>query len=111
MDQLAATRSPYRPVGHLGIAARLLFGWATQPFYAVVTTFIYAPYFATGIARDPTEGQALWGCDERRWTCRCSALAHTGRDCRRQWTAQAVDGGLWCHAGDRLVLVVDRQAA
>lgn len=57
--------SPHHPrrssAGSLGIAAWLLFGWAAQPFYTVLTTFIYAPYFATGITTDPAQGQALWG--------------------------------------------------
>lgn len=53
--------SPRPRIGRLGIAAWLLFGWATQPFYTVLMTFIYAPYFATAVAADPAEGRALWG--------------------------------------------------
>jgi len=60
MDE-PAPASPRLRTGQLGVAAWLLFGWATQPFYTVLMTFIYAPYFATGIAADPAEGQALWG--------------------------------------------------
>ncbi|MBN8920436.1 MAG: MFS transporter [Rhizobiales bacterium] len=39
----------------------VLFDWAAQPFFTLVTTFIYAPYFANAIASNPVEGQSLWG--------------------------------------------------
>ena len=39
----------------------LLFDWAAQPFFTLLTTFVYAPYFAGAVARDPVTGQALWG--------------------------------------------------
>src|SRR5258705_7461243 len=38
-----------------------LFDWAAQPFFTLLTTFIYAPYFANAVASDPVQGQALWG--------------------------------------------------
>jgi UMF1 family MFS transporter len=43
------------------IAGWVLFEWATQPFFTLITTFVYAPYFAAAIAPDPARGQALWG--------------------------------------------------
>jgi UMF1 family MFS transporter len=39
----------------------LLFDWASQPFFTLVTTFVFAPYFAAALAPDPASGQALWG--------------------------------------------------
>src|SRR3954447_8809971 len=39
----------------------VLFDWACQPFFTLVTTFVYAPYFAATLAPNPVEGQALWG--------------------------------------------------
>jgi MFS transporter, UMF1 family len=39
----------------------ILFDWATKPFFTLITTFVYAPYFATHVAPDPASGQALWG--------------------------------------------------
>jgi UMF1 family MFS transporter len=39
----------------------VLFDWAAQPYFTLVTTFVYAPYFASAIAPDPARGQALWG--------------------------------------------------
>jgi MFS transporter, UMF1 family len=43
------------------IVGWLLFDWAAQPYFSLVTTFVYAPYFASAIAPDPARGQALWG--------------------------------------------------
>ncbi len=39
----------------------VLFDWAAQPFFTLITTFIYAPYFANAVAANPVEGQSLWG--------------------------------------------------
>jgi UMF1 family MFS transporter len=39
----------------------VLFDWAAQPFFTLVLTFVYAPYFATAVASSPERGQALWG--------------------------------------------------
>lgn len=38
-----------------------LFDWANQPYFALITTFIFAPYFAATYVGDATLGQALWG--------------------------------------------------
>src|ERR1700752_423562 len=39
----------------------ILFDLAAQPYFTLITTFVFAPYFATSIAPDPATGQALWG--------------------------------------------------
>ena len=39
----------------------VLFDWAAQPFYTLITTFLFAPYFASGFIGDSVRGQALWG--------------------------------------------------
>lgn len=39
----------------------IFFDWAAQPFFTLITTFVFAPYFATHVASDPASGQALWG--------------------------------------------------
>jgi len=44
-----------------GILGWMLFDWAAQPFFTVITTFIFAPYFVARLANDPAEGQAIWG--------------------------------------------------
>src|SRR5262245_59871779 len=44
-----------------GIWGWMLFDWAAQPFFTVVTTFIFGPYFVSRMAEDPVAGQAAWG--------------------------------------------------
>lgn len=39
----------------------VLFDWAAQPYYTLVLTFLFAPYFANVVATSPAQGQALWG--------------------------------------------------
>jgi UMF1 family MFS transporter len=39
----------------------IFFDWAAQPYFTLITTFIFAPYFATYVASDPATGQSLWG--------------------------------------------------
>lgn len=53
--------STCRAVPVSGIVGWVLFDWAAQPFFTLITTFIYAPYFANAIAATPVEGQSLWG--------------------------------------------------
>ncbi|MFD0985702.1 MFS transporter [Methyloligella solikamskensis] len=38
-----------------------MFDWATQPFYTLVVTFLFAPYFVNGFSADPILGASLWG--------------------------------------------------
>jgi UMF1 family MFS transporter len=51
---------PLRRSGPLGRWGWALFDWANQPFFTIVTTFIFAPYFATQMIGDPVRGQAAW---------------------------------------------------
>lgn len=44
-----------------GIYGWMMFDWAAQPFFTVVTTFIFGPYFVAHFAGDAATGQALWG--------------------------------------------------
>jgi UMF1 family MFS transporter len=53
----AAARQPTRAA----IGSWLLFDWAAQPYFTLVTTFVFAPYFAARVASNPVEGQELWG--------------------------------------------------
>src|SRR5580693_7874728 len=39
----------------------IFFDWAAQPYFTLITTFVFAPYFATHVASDAASGQALWG--------------------------------------------------
>ncbi len=39
----------------------MLFDWSIQPFYTLILTFLFAPYFANTVIGDGPRGQALWG--------------------------------------------------
>ena len=43
------------------VVAWIFFDWSTQPFFTLITTFVFAPFFASALAGDAAEGQALWG--------------------------------------------------
>ncbi len=43
------------------VTAWLFFDWSAQPFFTLITTFVFAPFFASALASDPASGQALWG--------------------------------------------------
>lgn len=48
-------------VSRRGIFGWLMFDWATQPVFTLITTFIFAPYFAARFMGDAVTGQAYWG--------------------------------------------------
>ena len=43
-----------------GIWGWMLFDWAAQPFFTVVTTFIFGPYFVARLTQDPVSAQTAW---------------------------------------------------
>jgi len=43
-----------------GICGWMLFDWAAQPFFTVVTTFVFGPYFVSRMSSDPVSAQAAW---------------------------------------------------
>lgn len=43
------------------VVSWIFFDWAAQPYFTLITTFVFAPYFATHVAADPATGQSLWG--------------------------------------------------
>ncbi|MGE5147098.1 MAG: MFS transporter [Candidatus Eiseniibacteriota bacterium] len=52
------------PVAMAPLSGRLgwaMFDWANQPFFTVITTFIFAPFFTSVIIADPVRGQSMWG--------------------------------------------------
>jgi len=53
MDDIRTSRA--------GIWGWMFFDWAAQPFFTVVTTFIFGPYVVSRMAADPALGQAAWG--------------------------------------------------
>lgn len=57
---------PAAPLSPASAPRRAIIGWilfdpACQPYFTLITTFIFAPYFASAVAPTPAEGQALWG--------------------------------------------------
>jgi MFS transporter, UMF1 family len=56
-----SAQEPVVAVTRRGLWGWVLFDWASQPFYTLITTFIFAPYVATVLAQDAVTGQALWG--------------------------------------------------
>lgn len=44
----------------LGRSGWMMFDWAAQPYFTLVLTFIFAPYFIGGFIEDGVEGQAYW---------------------------------------------------
>lgn len=42
-------------------ASWMMFDWAVQPYYTLILTFLFAPYFANTVVGDGARGQALWG--------------------------------------------------
>ena len=59
MPSVASKAPPRTPLAGLG--GWLLFDWASQPFYTLIVTFLFAPYFVNGFVGDPTLGASLWG--------------------------------------------------
>jgi UMF1 family MFS transporter len=55
----AGMQQTYPP--RAAVRAWILFDWAAQPYFTLITTFVFAPYFATHVASNPASGQALWG--------------------------------------------------
>ena len=57
--RIAGMQPAYPP--RAAVISWIFFDWAAQPYFTLVTTFVFAPYFATHVAPDPASGQALWG--------------------------------------------------
>ena len=103
--------------GPLALTGWVMFDWATQPFYTLVVTFLFAPYFVNGFVGDPAQGSTLWayatGVAELIAAFLApvlGAIADTGMP-RKPWIAGfsvlLVVGlsGLWFAIPDRIDLV------
>ena len=53
--------APAQRASTLALGSWTLYEWASQPFYTLITTFLFSAYFVSGYVGDPTRGQALWG--------------------------------------------------
>jgi UMF1 family MFS transporter len=49
-----------RRAGRPAIFGWMMFDWAAQPFFTVVITFVFGPYFASRMAADPVAGNLAW---------------------------------------------------
>jgi len=58
-DSSIADMQQYPP--RSAVISWIFFDWAAQPYFTLITTFVFAPYFATHVASDPASGQSLWG--------------------------------------------------
>jgi MFS transporter, UMF1 family len=59
-DLAIADRQPIYPP-RAAVISWIFFDWAAQPYFTLITTFVFAPYFATHVAPDAASGQSLWG--------------------------------------------------
>lgn len=59
--QISANAASPRYASRAGLLGWLFFGWAAEPYFTLITTFVFAPYFASAVAPDPVTGQSLWG--------------------------------------------------
>ena len=57
--RVAGIRQNYPP--RAAVISWIFFDWAAQPYFTLITTFVFAPYFATHVAPDAASGQSLWG--------------------------------------------------
>lgn len=48
------------PASRLGQWSWAFFDWANQPYFTIITTAIFAPYFARGFVGDVVEGQKVY---------------------------------------------------
>lgn len=54
-------RPPYRdPLKQRAVWGWISFDFAAQPFFTVVVTFVYGPFFVAMLATDPATGQTAW---------------------------------------------------
>ncbi len=47
--------------GPAAITSWILFDLAAQPYFTLITTFVFAPFFASRVAESAVAGQASWG--------------------------------------------------
>ena len=61
MSGITAGTGDEPKVSRAGLGGWMLFDWAAQPFFTVIITFIFGPYFVSRLSDDPAHGQAMWG--------------------------------------------------
>ena len=65
---LAATGTGATPAypRRSAVISWIFFDWAAQPYFTLITTFVFAPYFANFVAPNPATGQACGALPPRR---------------------------------------------
>jgi MFS transporter, UMF1 family len=58
-DRVAGMQQTYPP--RSAVISWIFFDWAAQPYFTLITTFVFAPYFASHVAPNAASGQSLWG--------------------------------------------------
>src|ERR1700759_313847 len=61
LTEAGAADRPAKYPPRSAVISWIFFDWAAQPYFTLITTFVFAPYFATHVAPTPAEGQSLWG--------------------------------------------------
>ncbi len=60
-EMIALPGAALLPGRRLGQFSWALLDWSQQPYFTLITTFIFAPYFAASFIGDAVRGQELWG--------------------------------------------------
>ncbi|MDM9624469.1 MFS transporter [Rhizobium sp. S152] len=60
MNRIDWTGTQPEKASRQGIWGWMFFDWAAQPFFTVVTTFIFGPYFVSRLTTDSVHAQAMW---------------------------------------------------
>ncbi len=60
-DRLRKTEETKEPASALAQAAWVCYEWANQPYFSLITIFLFAPYFSEIVVGDAVRGQATWG--------------------------------------------------
>jgi UMF1 family MFS transporter len=58
---ISGNTAPAAGTGRASVASWMLFDWAAQPFYTLITIFLVAPYFANAVIGDASRGAAIFG--------------------------------------------------
>src|SRR5215510_12013132 len=60
LERAGAASTAVEPPGRGALFGWVMFDWESQPFYTLVVTFLFAPYFVNGFIGDPALGSTLW---------------------------------------------------
>lgn len=58
---MTTTHKNGEPASNLAQASWVTYEWANQPYFSLITIFLFAPYFSSVFVGDPVHGQAIWG--------------------------------------------------